>query len=337
MIKAFTIAALLSMPFAAAAFNSREIKVTNPADGMVLAGTLTVPETGTPRAALVLATGSGSQDRDETVAGHKPFKRIAEYLADRGYAVLRLDDRGTGESGGSADDITPQSNTADVSSGLAWLDSAFSKVPAGVLGHSEGGQIACRIAAGNPACRFIVTLAGPAWRGDSIVMSQSRALAVALTGRWDAEDSQRKLLSVASSTMPDITASPMLYQIIMSAMGPQASLPQVKEYVSAQVSGLLKPWYREFLRYDPADDIKTVKVPWLALNGEKDMQVLPANLNTIASLNPSAETILLPGHNHLFQNASTGMPDEYEKLPEDISDITLETIAAWLDRTFPAD
>lgn len=318
---------------AASAFTARDVTVTNPGAGIGLAGTLTMPDGGNPRAAIVLATGSGSQDRDETVAGHKPFKAIAEYLSDRGYAVLRMDDRGVGQSGGSAETATTTSNITDVEAGLAWLDSVCAGIPAGVIGHSEGGQIAYRIAARNPMCRFIVTLAAPAWRGDSLVMSQSRAIATALTGRWDAEAQQRHVLDIASSQLPAITARPMLAAELSSALGDQARLPQVQEYVSRQIDGLLSPWYREFLRYDPAADIAAVAVPWLALNGAKDMQVLPANLADITRLNPKADTLELSGHNHLFQNAATGLPQEYATLPEPISPQTLEAVAIWLDKT----
>lgn len=323
----------LAAGVSANAFTSREVVVENVADGVSLAGTLTLPEGNAPRAGVVLATGSGAQDRDETVMGHKPFKAIAEYLSDRGYAVLRMDDRGVGASTGSRDDITTASNVRDVEAGLAWLDSVCAGAPAGILGHSEGGQIAVRIAAAaNPRCRFIVTLAGPAWRGDSLVMSQSRAIAVATVGRWDAEQRQRSLLAIAAGDQPDYIAAPMMSMEIAQGLGAAATLPQGKEYIAASVKAMLSPWYREFLRYDPADDMRRVEVPWLALNGDKDVQVLPDNLMTIKELNPGADTVVMSCHNHLFQHAVTGLPGEYASLPEDISEQTLQTIAEWLDR-----
>lgn len=331
-MKRITIAALVAIgAISASAFTAREVTVANHTDGVQLAGTLTLPDNkAKPRAALVLATGSGAQDRDETVFSHKPFKVIAETLADRGYAVLRMDDRGVGASTGDRSTVTTASNVRDVEAGLAWLDSAFTGVPAGVLGHSEGGQIAMRIGAENPKCRFIISLAGPAWRGDSIVMSQSRAIATAVTGRWDAEDRQRALLKTAASTMPDYVARPMMIAEISKELGEAASLPQVQEQISQQIDAMLSPWYREFLRYDPAADIRAVKVPWLALNGEKDLQVLPANLTTIKQLCPAATVVELPGHNHLFQHATTGLMNEYATLPESISEETLKAILDWL-------
>ena len=136
----FSLALCFGLP--AWAFSSKDVSVHNVSDNVVLAGTLTLPDDGEPRAAIIMATGSGAQDRDETVAGHKPFKAIAEYLSGRGYAVLRMDDRGVGGSTGARENVTTSSNVRDVEAGLAWLDSAYNDVPAGVIGHSEGGIIA---------------------------------------------------------------------------------------------------------------------------------------------------------------------------------------------------
>lgn len=143
----------------APAFTSREVVIDNNADGVKLAGTLTMPDSGKPRAAILMITGSGSQDRDETVFGHKPFRTIAEYMSDRGYAVLRTDDRGTGSSTGSSDGITTTSNIRDAGASLHWLVAEYPDVPVGLLGHSEGGQIAYRMAS-DSVCRFIITMGG---------------------------------------------------------------------------------------------------------------------------------------------------------------------------------
>ncbi len=325
----FSLALCFGLP--AWAFSSKDVSVHNVSDNVVLAGTITLPDDGEPRAAIVMATGSGAQDRDEAVAGHKPFKAIAEYLSGRGYAVLRMDDRGVGGSTGARENVTTSSNVRDVEAGLAWLDSAYNDVPAGVIGHSEGGIIALRTAAENPKCRFIVTLAGPAWKGDSLIMAQSRALAMAVMGKWDGEAQQRALLAIAESDRPEFLAAPMMSYEIAKALGDAALLPQGKEYIAKSVEGMLSPWYREFLRYDPAEDVRRVRVPWLALNGDKDLQVPVENLTTIRELNPAADAKVMEGHNHLFQHASTGLPTEYASLPEDISDETLAAIAAWLD------
>lgn len=317
----------------ALAFTSREVVIDNNADRVKLAGTLTMPDSGKPRAAILMITGSGSQDRDETVFGHKPFRTIAEYLSDHGYAVLRTDDRGTGSSTGSSDGITTTSNIRDAGASLDWLAAEYPDVSVGLLGHSEGGQIAYRMAS-VPSCRFIITLGAPAWRGDSLIMAQSRAIAVASTGSWPGEQLQRLLVTTAASDAPAFSARVMMLSALSESLGEQAKLPQVQELLGRQIDGMLSPWYREFLRYDPAADIKSVTVPWLALNGGKDLQVPPANLETISTLNPRAETRLMEGLNHLFQPAGTGLPQEYATINGDVSPETLGEMVRWLDERF---
>lgn len=328
------IAALLGIAdTVAAGFASREVTVTNPADGVTLAGTLTLPAGDTaPRAAIVLATGSGSQDRDEEILGHRPFKVIAEYLSERGYAVLRMDDRGVGGSTGDPVNTTLVELTGDITAALRYLDSCFTDTPRGVLGHSQGGSVAIRAAA-DRKCDFIVTLAAPAWRGDSIVMSQTRAMATALTGRWDNEPLQRRLLDLVISPLPAAAGRAAAYQLMLEASGVDSPTPAIAEQLYARVAPLFMPSYRDIVTYDPAADISAITCPWLALNGELDTQVLPANLSTITQLNPAADTRLLPAHNHLFQHATTGLPTEYQSIAEDISPETLAAIADWLNTT----
>lgn len=322
----FVLAAAFCLHIAAA---EREVTVENKGAGVTLAGTLTTPSSGAPKALLVLASGSGQQNRDEQIGEHRPFRTIADTLAAHGFATLRMDDRGVGGSGGDPALITTADNASDIASALAFAAAELPGVPLGVLGHSEGGILALKNA---PACRFIVTLGCPAWRGDSIIMSQARALTTAMMGRWDAEPMQRALLDVAASDISADEARPRLLDIMTAAIPPAlADNPAVKQQLDMQLDALLSPWYREFLRYNPAADIKAVQVPWLALNGEKDFQVLPANLQTIKELNPQADTRLLPAHNHLLQRCSTGYPQEYFSIKEDISPETLALIIEWLD------
>lgn len=313
-------------------FGSEEVIIVNSEEGSVLAGTLTKP-TGKIKAALVLASGSGEQDRDETVFGHKPFKVIAERLSDNGYAVLRLDDRSVGGSTGKnlKEGVTTLNFVNDICRATTWLDSVLADVPVGVLGHSEGGQIAYRAANASPKVRFIITLAAPAWKGDSLVMAQCRALAMGAMGRWDGEGAQRRILDVAMSNLPSLSALPIITSEIASTLGDAAKMPQTQEFIALQAQGVLFPWYREFLRYDPIKDITAVKIPWLAINGDRDCQVPVANLQTIKELNPNADIKVMEGHNHLLQHCSSGLPNEYAQLEEDISDDTIEVIIHWLE------
>lgn len=307
--------------------NEQEVRVTNHSAGIVLAGTLTVPTS--PKAVCVLATGSGAQDRDETLLGHKPFKVLADSLAYRGYAVLRMDDRGTGASGGSFTGSTVDDFVTDIASGVGYVDSLFGTIPVCVIGHSEGGQIAIRLAASDKRVDMIITLAAPAWRGDSVIMSQCREMAVRMLGHWDGEALQRQLLDIAMSDASEPSVRMSLQYVLMSL--PEASVPQVREQLMASAAQMSSPYYRHMLRYDPVPDIEKVKCPWLALNGDRDVQVLCANLVTIAEHAPQADTVTMTGHNHLFQHSTTGMPDEYASLLEDISVETLNEIVAWLD------
>lgn len=313
-------------------FDEREVVVVAD-DGVARGATLIVPDASTkPKAAIVLATGSGVQNRDEEIMGKKPFKTLAEYLSAAGYVVLRADDRGFANAS-DAVGATIDTDAADVAAAVALIDSIYPSLPVGIIGHSSGGTSAVRNATGhNKAVDFIVTLAGPAWSGDSIIMSQSRAIAMAAMGRWDAESLQRKLLSLAKSELPDASARISLTMAFNEHLGDAANLPNVQESLQKQISALLSPWYRSMLRYDPAVDIASVGMPWLAINGSKDSQVLPGNLDTIKALNPSADVVLMDGHNHLFQKCQTGSVQEYSTLPGDISAETLKVISDWLDK-----
>ncbi len=309
----------------------QDVSVYNSAAQLTLCGTLALPH-DTPKAILVLASGSGDQNRDEEVAGHKPFKTIADSLAAHGYGTLRMDDRGVGCSEGSNINSTIADRASDISAALAFVKQQFPDVPTGVLGHSEGGLSAIMNAVECPDCEFIITLASPAWPTDSIVMSQVRSLSVASTGKWEQEALERQLLDVAMSDLPDYQVRAMLSVSLNQALSPELrSIPKMQEYVNAQLDAMLSPWFRSLLRLDPASYISAVKVPWLALNGTKDLQVLPGNLQTISELNPQANTVLLPDHNHLFQVCTTGLPDEYARISGDISPMTIQEIVKWLD------
>lgn len=312
-------------------FSAKEIDV-KAKDGLVMGATLTYPAKGKCKAVLVLATGSGIQNRDEEIMGKKPFKTLAEFLSSHGFAVLRIDDRGFANPE-DAKLATFDTYTGDVASAVSLVDSLYPAIPVGIIGHSCGGSYAIRLAARHSGVDFIITLAAPAWSGDSLVMSQSRAIATQLTGRWDAEPLQRRIMDIVKSAEPDSIAGALITTAFYETVGEAAKLPLAQRQIQQQVAGVLSPWYRSMLRYHPAEDIASVKVPFLALNGSKDMQVLPLNLSTIKELNPKAETRLMENHNHLFQPCQTGMMQEYAVLPGDFSDSTLQIILEWLNKT----
>lgn len=303
--------------------------VANAGAGIELGGTLSIPEGGAPKGVIVMATGSGAQNRDEEVFGLKPFKVLSDALTDAGFAVLRTDDRGIGASTGDLKESSLEDLCTDITAQFEYLDSIFPGVPRGVLGHSQGGSLAIKTAA-HGGCDFIITMGAPAWAGDSIVMAQSRALAVAAVGRWDAEAQQRRLLDIAKGPMPDAFAKAMLLSAMADFYGDAAKLPQVRERLQVEAAQMTSPSYRELLRYDPAADMDAIAVPWLALNGAKDFQVPPANLKTIKEHNPQAQCVELEGHNHLFQECTTGMLDEYSRLGQSPSAATVDAIVNWL-------
>jgi len=286
-ISALVVSLLMSASAIAA-----DIAVFNPASGLKLAATVTMPSAGEPRAGVVLISGSGQQDRDETIFGHKPFRAIADSLAAAGYAVLRYDDRGAGES--DPDPNLPSATTdhlaTDAQACIQYLDSLLGgKIPVGCIGHSEGGTIAIKLAAMRPApVDFIITLAAPAFRGDSIVLDQVRA-SLEFAGQQASWKSVYPMLraryDMLISPIPEFTAKASLYADLASQPG--AALVDHGR-IKAEIDAMASPWYRQMLRYDPAADIEAVDLPWLAINGDKDIQVLPANLQRIADLNKKA-------------------------------------------------
>lgn len=323
----YMIMAMTALSASAQSATEREYALTMP-DGVTLGGTLTLPADGAPGAAIVLASGSGAQNRDEEVFGFRPFRTLADSLSAAGFAVLRLDDRGIGASGGDPASTTSASYAADLRIAVDSLRHLFA-VPTGIIGHSEGGSAAIKAAGG---CDFIITLAAPAWPGDSIIMSQARAVTEASSGSWSGEALQRRLLDMVMSPLPAVMLAPALTAELNASLGDAARVPALAEQLHAQVKTMCTPAYRELVRYNPADDISRVDVPWLAINGDRDMQVLPANLQTIAGLNPSATTVMLPAHNHLFQPCVTGLPQEYPSLPAPMSPQTVSEIISWLQK-----
>lgn len=313
----------------------QEVAIRNTAGGITLAGTLSTPENSVIKGAVVLASGSGAQNRDEEIMGLRPFKVLADTLSAAGYAVLRMDDRGTADSEGDFQSSLLADFDSDIAAALSYLDSCCVGVPKGIIGHSQGGITAIRLAGAKSLRQvspdFIITLGVPAWKGDSLIMAQSRALSMAMTGNWAGEHLQRKILDIAQSSMTTTMASTLIYSMVAKEIGDLATHPKVQAQISAQVSAVTAPAYREMLRYDPQVDIRAVKTPWLAINGDRDLQVPPANLQVISSINPTAATLLLPGHNHLFQVSTTGLPQDYPYDGQSPSSDTLSAIIQWLD------
>jgi pimeloyl-ACP methyl ester carboxylesterase len=311
-------------------YREEEVEYENKTAGIRLAATLTIPPGKGPFPAVLLLTGSGPQDRNETVFGHHPFLVLADYLTRKGVVVLRADDRGVGKSGGSMATSTTADFATDAEAGLTYLKTRAEVNPRkmGLLGHSEGGVIAPMVAARNSDVAFVVMLAGTAVPGDRIIVEQVREIAKLSGASGEAADK-------AAETQRD------LLDLVKQEKDPAALQAKIKEKFGSaipddQLKPLTSPWYRYFISYDPAPALAKVKCPVLALNGEKDMQVpAKANLPVIrktlaASGNKDFEAVEMPGLNHLFQTAKTGGVGEYEQIEETMSPAVLEKIAAWI-------
>lgn len=310
----------------------------NPAAaGVKLAGTLTVPSGAGPFPAAVLISGSGGQDRDGSLFGHKPFLVLADHLTRNGIAVLRFDDRGVGQSTGTREGATSADFATDVAAGLAWLRTRpeIDHARVGLIGASEGGIIAPMIAADDPHVAFVVLLAAPAGKGDLLWLSQQQSIARSM-GADQADldrqaDVNRAVLAALRDAPDPATAKSRLRNVL-------AALPAGERPAPAAADELLKrmsdPWMLWFLNYDPAPALARVRVPILALNGSQDVQVdAKTNLAAIRSAaagNPDVTAAELPGLNHLFQTAASGAVGEYADIEETFAPAALRLISEWI-------
>lgn len=313
-------------------YRDLEVRVPNKSAGIELAGTLTIPEGKGPFPAVVLVTGSGAQNRDEELMGHRPFLVLADYLTRKGIAVLRMDDRGVAQSGGDFKSATTMDFATDAEAGLAFLKTRSEVNPArmGIIGHSEGGLIGPLVASRNPDVAFVVMLAGPGVPGDEIIVEQS--LALAKVSGMNAEQlqtteaKQRQFVKIVKSE----NDSAVRKQKLQELLGERAT--------STVLTASDSVWYRNFLNTDPAPYLRRVKCPVLALIGSKDLQVPPAeNLPAIraaltAGGNKDFEVVEMPGLNHLFQTAGTGAVTEYATIDETMAPAVLEKVSAWVLR-----
>lgn len=324
-----------------------EVTYENKEAGVKLAGTLTYPDSEGPFPAVILISGSGSQNRDEEILGHRPFLVLSDYLTRQGIAVLRVDDRGVGGSTGNFSEATTEDFTEDVLAGVEYLKSRKDINPSriGLVGHSEGGLVAPLAAVKSQDIAFIVLMAGPGVNGEKIILSQNELILRAEGADNDTitrnDALMKKLFSVVKEEQNDTIAREELKKIINSELENMSK--EQKQYsdfsevdLDTQIQPILSPWMRFFLVYDPVPTLKEVKCPVLAINGEKDLQVSPdENLPEIEKAlkeggNQNYSVKELPGLNHLFQKAQTGSPSEYAKIEETISPDALELIGNWI-------
>ena len=332
-------------------YSAQEVTFTSADSGVTLAGTLTLPPGTGPHPAVILVTGSGAQDRDESLLGHKPFAVLADHLTRQGIAVLRFDDRGEGRSTGRFVGATSADFARDVLGGVRYLRSRREVAPGkiGVLGHSEGGMIAPLVAVESADVAFLVLLAGTGVPGDSILVAQGSLIARA-SGAPDAavarqRDVQSRMFAAVRAGGDTMAMREKLREITRELLASltdeeQRAAGATPQAMEQQVQMVSSPWFRWFLTYDPRPVLRRVRVPVLAINGGLDLQVPPKeNLAAIeaalrAGGNRDVRTIEFPGLNHLFQTATTGAPTEYGLIEETMSPAVLNAVAAWILERF---
>jgi alpha-beta hydrolase superfamily lysophospholipase len=329
--------------------------------GHTLEGTLFLPDGASkarPVPGVLLVSGSGPQDRDEALMGHKPFLVLADALARRGIAVLRCDDRGVGGSTGSYATAVTDDFMSDAVLEFGTLANieGIDAARLGIIGHSEGGLVAPMAvvnmdeqhatqpaSAARPA--FIVLMAGTGVNGDAILREQNKRILLA-TGLTEAQIAPAvaahaayldAVKSGASAEVLRASAKKLvLAQIALGGTDP-ATIPAatLEVQVDAALAQVGSPWMKRFLVLDPAVSLRKVKCPVLVLNGTLDTQVdavqnVPPIESALKVSGAPTTVKIMPGLNHLFQRAQTGAIDEYSKIEITIDPEVLDVIASWV-------
>jgi pimeloyl-ACP methyl ester carboxylesterase len=330
-------------------YRAEEVSFENRIDGVTLAGTLTLPESDGPYPAALLVSGSGPNDRDQLIWGHRTFLVLADYLTRHGMAVLRFDDRGVGRSTGDYDSAMFDDFKRDVLAGLEYLktrpDIDAGKI--GLIGHSEGGAIAPMAASASPDVAYLVLMAAPGASDD--VDGLLKQFADVYRARGTSEKAISLKCSILDKTFyivrheDDVTAARQkIRQILQNAKQELSNLSEderrkieLESVDTYEFDWMLAPEFRSILRYSPNETLMKVKCPVLAMNGDRDVQMPKECLSGIkaalaAGGNHRCTIKELPGLNHLFQTATTGSPAEYPKIEETLSPAALAIISDWI-------
>ena len=328
-------------------YYSEDITFENKKAGINLSGTLTLPNKEGVFPVVILISGSGPQNRDEELLGHKPFLVLSDFLTKNGIAVLRYDDRGIAMSKGDFKTATSTDFATDVESAIAYLETRkeINKNKIGLIGHSEGGLIAPMVASKTKDVAFIVLLAGTGIQGDCLLLLQKKlieeASGISKEDIQKGQSSNRKVFDIVnkSSSLEQLNSDLTVYFYQIIKDNPNTQKPAEMsddDFVKLQVKQIASPWMQYFIKYNPSPALEKVKCPVLAINGEKDLQVPPKeNLEAIKKAltkggNKRVTTKELPNLNHLFQECKTGSPDEYSTIEQTFSPIALTEILNWL-------
>lgn len=318
-----------------------QVDFINKEAGISLSGTLTYPKKGKNLPAVVLISGSGPQDRNSEVFGHKPFWVIAHYLSNNGFAVLRFDDRGVGKSTGKFVNATTFDFATDVEAAVSFLSKhkAVNAQKIGLIGHSEGGVVAPIVASTNKDLAFLVLLAGSGIRGDSLLLLQKMLIELKMGVSPENVAASQQIFSdaykiITAGNVADTALNPTLFQYFKKEFGtvlPDAQIAEIAKQLSSK-------WFVSFVRLNPVDFLVKVKCPVLILNGSEDLQV-PAQENVTAietalkmGGNDRVTSQILSGLNHLFQKCNTCQINEYGTLSETFNQNVLNIMGTWLQQ-----
>ena len=324
-------------------YRAEDITFENKEAGITIAGTLTLPEQGKKFPTVVLVTGSGAQNRNEEIMGHKPFLVIADYLTRNGIAVLRCDDRGVGGSTGVFAEATNEDYASDAEAAINYLKGRKEINPKqiGIIGHSCGGTVAFILGARSKDIAYIISMAGATIKGDSLMLKQAEAISKS-NGTSDAmwelsKPTLRTRYAILAQDKSTEEIRKELYANIIATLPPvQLQDPNITKQIEVEMNGMLSPWYLHFMKYDPTQDLKKIKCPVLAVNGDKDIQVdADMNLKAVedwvkSNGNKKVTTKKYPGLNHLFQSCKTCTIMEYGQLEETISPEVLKDMTEWI-------
>jgi pimeloyl-ACP methyl ester carboxylesterase len=328
-------------------YDEIEVAFANDSASITIGGTLTLPRTAGPHAVALLISGSGPQDRNQEIFGHRPFLVIADFLTRRGIGVLRVDDRGVGATGGRRESATIADYASDARSAVRFLrrHPAIDGQRIGLIGHSEGGLVASLVAEADAGLAFIVLLGSPALSGAEISLLQARTMLRAAGAPPEAIEAQTRIqaavLDVIARVSDESIARAQIREILrreLIAAGDSSAtqLPLLERQIEPQVRRSLSPWARFFLAHDPRPGLAALRSPVLVLYGGTDSQV-PAIENAVeaeralaAGANRDAAVHVIPGLNHLFQTSPTGAVSEYAGIAETFAPAALEAIGDWI-------
>lgn len=327
-------------------YTAETVSFTQKSSKYTIGGTLTIPK-NQPKAVVILVSGSGQQDRDETIMEHKPFAVIADYLTQHDIAVLRYDDRGVGATGGDPTKGTSLDNAEDALAAVAFIkkDARLQQLPLGILGHSEGGLIAFLAAQKTTDINYIVSTAGPSVGGDTILTSQKRKMMELMSTDAstinfnDQLDKELYALIKQYDNINNPKATKALKTILQKHYKKanatiKSQLGSYEDFENAIISSIGNEWIYYFIKTSPYPYIAQYKGNVLVLQGMKDVQVLPEvnlpNFEKALKHNQKNQIITYPEGNHLLQPAQTGMPTEYGMIEQTIIPKVLEDIKTFI-------